>query len=87
MKQGKASRDVSESYKRDPRANAMNVKGVSQIGTSLGNHITDSSKILKDIPQPLHAGRGFNSPIGARGEPGVGKGGRTLYRKGSQGRS
>lgn len=85
MKQGKAGRDVSESYKRDPRANAMNVKGVSQIGTSLGNHITARSKVLKDIPQPLHAGRGFNSPIGARGSAGVGKGGRTIYSRGSQG--
>jgi len=86
MKQGRASRDVNESWKRDPRANAMNVKGISQIGTSLGNHVTDKGKILKNIPQPLHAGRGFNSPIGARGSVGVGKGGRTIYGTGSQGR-
>lgn len=87
MKQGKASRDVSESYKRDPRANAMNPKGVSQIGTSLGDHVTDKSRTLRHVPEPLHAGRGFMSPLGARGSAGVGKGGRTLHPKGSQGRS
>lgn len=86
MKQGRASRDVSESYKRDPRANAMNVKGVSQIGQSMGDHITGKSKVLTNIPQPLHAGRGFNSPIGARGSAGVGAGGRTIHKTGSQGR-
>lgn len=86
MKQGRASRDVSESYKRDPRANAMNVKGVSQIGSAMGDHITGKGKVLNQVSQPLHAGRGFNSPLGARGSAGVGAGGRTIHAKGSQGR-
>lgn len=86
MKQGRASRDVSESYKRDPVARAMSTKGVSQIGQSMGNHITGHKKVLNHVIQPLHEGRGFNSPLGARGTAGVGAGGRTIHAKGSQGR-
>lgn len=84
-RQGSADRNVSEGHKVNVTSNAMNVKGVSQIGTSLGNHATDHKKILSNVPQPLHAGRGFMSPLGPRDQAGVG-GGRTLHPKGSQGR-
>lgn len=85
MKQGRASRNVSESWKRDPHPHAMSVKAVGQIGTSLGDHITGHKRVLRDVAQPLHAGRGFMSPLGARGTPGVGVG-RTIHPKGGQGR-
>ncbi len=64
----------------------MNVKGVAQIGSVMGNHITEKSKILKNVPQPVHAGRGY-MPVGPTDNVkavGVG-GGRTVYRTGVQG--
>ena len=85
MKQGRASRDVSESYKRDPHSHAINEKGVSQIGQNMGNHVTGKGRIMTSVPQPVHAGRGFTSPLGTRGTPGVGGGGRTIHKSGSQG--
>lgn len=86
MKQGRAGRDVSESWKRDPIAKAKDLRGVSQIGQSIGNHVTGKSKVLSNTAKSLDGGRGFNSPLGSPGTPGVGGGGRIIHRSGSQGR-
>ncbi len=61
MKQGRASRDVSEGRARSPYSHADNVRAVSQIGQSLGNKATDHSKMINSI-EPLSAGRGFSAP-------------------------
>ena len=61
MKQGRASRDVGEGRMHSPYSSAVNVKGVSQIGSSLGNHITERTFTVNPI-EPLHKGRGFQAP-------------------------
>ncbi len=61
MKQGRASRDVSEGRARSPYSHADNVKAVSQIGQAMGNKATDHSKIITSV-ESLGAGRGFQSP-------------------------
>lgn len=85
MRQGRASRDVSESWKPKTDPHAISVKGVSQIGTSVGNHVTGRSRILSGTQRSVDAGRGFYSPLGSPGTPGVG-GGRAIHRSGSQGK-
>lgn len=83
MRQGRATRDVLDGWKRDPVAGAINVKAVAQIGTSIGNHATGQSKPIPDTVRKIHEGRGFNSPLGSPGSPGVGVG-RTIHKSGSQ---
>jgi hypothetical protein len=61
MKQGRASRDVKESWKQEPNPKAVNPRGVSQIGTVLGNKSTDKGKILNPIEQ-VFVGKGFKQP-------------------------
>ena len=61
MKQGRASRDVGEGRQRSPYSHATNVKAVSQIGQSLGNHITERTFTVNPI-ENVHAGRGFQAP-------------------------
>ena len=86
MKQGRASRDVLEGWKPKTKPYDTNVKVVSQIGTSLGNHVTGKGKVFHNIRQPLDTGRGFYSPLGSSGTPGVGRGGRDVHKSGSQGK-
>ena len=70
---------------------AANVKGVSQIGQAMGNHITESKKILKNVPQPVFGGgAAIPSRLGneiatnvGRGGPGVGR--TRIMRSGQQG--
>jgi hypothetical protein len=72
--------------KAEPYPNKMSVKGVSQIGQAIGNHITESSKILKGVSKPVYDGRGYAPPVGPTDNVsavGVG-GGRNRYAKGSQ---
>ncbi len=61
MRQGRASRDVSEGRMRSPYSHADNVKAVGQIGTALGNHVTERRQLVNPI-EPLGAGRGFTAP-------------------------
>lgn len=86
---GLKSRNVTHrsAGKAEPKPNAMNVKAASQIGGSQGDHLTEKSKILKNVIEPLHAGRGYAPPVGPTDNVkavGVG-GGRTVYRSGFQG--
>ena len=86
---GIASRNVANvrAPKVEPRPNKMNVKGVSQIGQALGNHITEASKVLKGVAKPVYDGRGYAPPVGPTDNVsavGVG-GGRNIYRSGFQG--
>jgi hypothetical protein len=74
--------------KREPIANRAAVKGVSQIGQAMGNHITESRHILKNVPQAVFDGSRGYEPPGMISDPvkavGVG-GGRRVYASGSQG--
>jgi len=63
--------------KREPVAHAINPAGVSQIGSAMGNHATDTGKILHGASISMDAGRGFESPRDS---------GRTVHHSGSQGR-
>lgn len=62
MKQGSASRDNNDGRKPEPRAYGINPAGVSQIGSSIGNHVTGKNKILHGVSEPVYAGKGFESP-------------------------
>ena len=76
MKQGSASSSGSGSRKVEPRARAVNPAGVSQFGEALGNHATDTGKILHGASEELYKGKGFEAP----------KTGTTIHHGGSQGR-
>lgn len=76
MKQGQASSSGPGSRKREPVAHAVSPGGVSQIGESLGNHVTDSAKILHGAVEPLYKGRGYEAPMTKS----------TIHHGGSQGR-
>lgn len=80
MKQGRASRDVRESTKVEPKALAINPRWTSQIGSAMGNHVTDMGKSLSrdKIVEKMHQGRGFNTPRDA---------GREVFPNGSNKRS
>jgi hypothetical protein len=74
--------------KAEPRPHAKSVKGVSQIGTSIGNHITGKGKVLRSTVRDIDAGRGYSPPVGPSDNvAAVGVGGsRNIYRTGVQGR-
>ena len=62
MRQGKASRDVRESYKVEPKPNVYNPGGVGQLGNIVGNHVTSSPEGTDYRGDPLRGGRGFKAP-------------------------
>jgi len=74
MKQGSGTSSHS-AQKREPIANAISVKAVSQIGMAMGNHATDIRGVLPNPAKDLHKGRGFEAPRDA---------GRTIHHGGSQ---
>lgn len=76
MKQGSASYTVADK-KREPHSQAVSPAGVSQIGSAMGDHATDTGKILHGASKSLYSGRGFEAPHDA---------GRTVHHGGSQGR-
>ena len=50
-----------EGRQRSPYSHATNVKAVSQIGQSLGNHITERTFTVNPI-ENVHAGVAFRHP-------------------------
>ena len=65
---GMGSRVVTNSKsarKIEPRSMAINPRGVSQIGSAMGNHATDSGKKLTRAQEPIGAGKGYATPMGA----------------------
>ena len=66
MKQGQASSSGPGSRKVEPHGQNYTPGVVSQIGSSLGNHATDSGKILHGASAPMYEGRGdnFTAPEG-----------------------
>jgi hypothetical protein len=91
---GIASRQhVEKGVRYGQGAMKADLRGVSQIGESMGSHITEKSKELKNVIKPLRSGAmgGMGSvPLGNQIAGNVGSGGpgkgRTLYgQAGSQG--
>lgn len=76
MKQGQASSSGPGSRKREPIAHAVSPAGVSQIGEAMGNHVTDSAKILRGGAVSMYEGRGYEAPTNKS----------TQHHSGSQGR-
>lgn len=66
---------MSNAKKVEPISHAMSVKGVSQIGTMLGNKATDVPGTLPGGQKDINKGRGFEAPHDA---------GRTIHHGGSQ---
>jgi hypothetical protein len=87
---GAGSRQVVSKPVRTGGPNrGANVKGVSQIGESMGNHITESRKVLRNVPQAVFDGRAaIPSRLGNEIATNVGRGGpgagRVVHRSGSQ---
>jgi hypothetical protein len=86
---GLGSRPVTHARapKAEPRPNKMSVKATSQIGQSLGNHITQGRYTLSGVAKDLYAGRGYSPPVGPTDNVkavGVG-GGRSVHGCGTQG--
>ena len=63
MKQGKANPDGRTGWKREPKSNAVSPAGVSQIGSSLGNHVTDDGRPLRNLAVNMYEGRGYAAPM------------------------
>lgn len=76
MKQGSSSYTAAEK-KREPMVHSVSPGGVSQIGSAMGNHVTDNGQILRGASLPMYSGRGFEAPHDT---------GRTIHHGGSQGK-
>lgn len=74
-KQGRADISGPHDRKVEPVPHAKNPGGVSYIGTSLGNHVTERGEINTRFT-PMDAGRGYRAP-------GIGS---TTHKSGSQGK-
>lgn len=88
---GIGSRNVTKQSPRNGApAREMRPKGVSQIGSSMGNHATDSGRILRGAVEPVRGARVGGVPLGNEVAMNVGKGGpgagRAVFANGSQGR-
>jgi hypothetical protein len=61
MRQGRASRDVTEGQKMEPKSFSTNPGYVGQLGNKQGSHVTshDDTSYRGD---PFHIGRGFKAP-------------------------
>lgn len=75
MKQGSGHNSMG-GRKREPISHAVNPAGVAQLGSAMGNHATDSTKVLRNVSAPMYEGRGYEAP----------KGGMTVHHGGSQGK-
>lgn len=62
MKQGRASRDVMESGKREPRPRAVIPSGVAQYGKAMGDHVTGQGATGYRGTNPFGGGRGYKAP-------------------------
>jgi hypothetical protein len=58
------NKNVSPGVRTGMRAREINPRGVSQIGSSMGNHATDRSKTLRGAVEPV---RGALKPSGKPG--------------------
>lgn len=73
-KQGRADSSGPRDQKIEPRSSGVNPGGVSQIGTSVGDHTDRGDTNYRG--EPMNAGRGYRAP-------GIGI---TTHKCGSQGK-
>jgi len=78
MKQGRASSSGPGNRKIEPRGQSYTPGVVSQIGEALGNHATDTGKILHGASAPMYADK--HDPLAPKMTT-------TTYHGGSQRRS
>jgi hypothetical protein len=87
MNQGIKSKNVSHrsAPKVEPSSRAVREQRVGQIGTMMGDHVTNRDS-TGYRPGPLYGGKGYNNPVGptsmALSGPGAG---REVLRSGGQG--
>lgn len=62
MKQGHASREGKYGGKVEPSAKAVNKDWTSQMGNSVGNHVTHQSEPLSGVRADPYKGRGYEAP-------------------------
>ncbi len=63
MRQGRASRSGSYGTKVEPKSHAVNEAGVSQIGYSYGEHVTERSRGSSGYRgEPVFKSQGFMAP-------------------------
>lgn len=84
MRQGRASRDNNDGWKREPRPRAIVPAGVAQLGQRQGNHVTEQGS-TRYGGVDMAGGKGYKAPSGPAASSGVG-GGRDIHRSGSQGK-
>jgi hypothetical protein len=70
--------------KQEPRSYGMNVEGVAQYGSAMGNHAMETKGVLPGGVRSIVGGAGYEAVGPTRSVPGVG-GGRTVAHCGSQG--
>lgn len=71
--QGRASRSGPAGQKIEPRSQGINPGGVSQIGTSIGNHAERGDTNYRGAA--MDAGRGYHAPsIGSKTHKGGSQG-------------
>jgi hypothetical protein len=59
---GSRSMNAPTTYFTGQPSTRINPRGVSQVGQAMGNHATDSGKILRGQPEPVRTG-----PVGGMG--------------------
>jgi len=57
-------KSIQDSRHRNPRNVGVRPQAVSQIGQSLGNHATETGRVLRGAIEPAKT-PGYNPPIGA----------------------
>jgi hypothetical protein len=83
---GYASNKVvrSTNHKTEPKPRAASPAAVSQIGSSMGNHVMERNTKVQGAAVPLYAGKGYATPKGPT-ECGAGPGaGRVIHKTGTQ---
>lgn len=73
MTQGRANSSGPGSQKIEPRSTGINPAGVSQIGTSIGNHTDEGDTNYRG--ESINEGRGYRAPaIGSKTHKGGSQG-------------
>jgi hypothetical protein len=75
----------STNHKTEPKPRAASPAAVSQIGSSMGNHVMEGKTKVQGAAVPLYSGKGYATPKGPT-ECGQGPGaGRVIMKTGQQG--
>ena len=61
MKQG-SGKSSHSGGKVEPKSHGVNPAYTAQLGTMLGNHVTDEGESVKGAFVKMHQGRGYSAP-------------------------